>query len=388
MKSLRLLQLCVTAAPLVLAACSSNAIPGAVASPTLLAGTRHVSQTRNAPDASGGYLYVENGNSTISAFAVAENGALSEIKGSPYSAQTNSPGQFAIAVDPQGPYLYTTGSVSDNLAIFSIGSGGALTLASDSTQIGSGAGFVFPTNSDERLYVVDEVNGGQIAAYDLKHKGSALKAIAGSPFQITCPGFCDPNPSVIVENGSYMYSIDSYGWFVSAFAVSKNGALTELNSYATGYGPTDAVMTSNGAELYVTNGAQASISGYSVADGVLTPLAGSPFGAGGTPDGIAITPNDKYVYAANYGDGTISGYSVRSGGVLSALPGSPFADGSSAGPNAVAIDRIGKHLFVSNGNTEQVAAYAVAPSGALSQIKGSPFTEKAGASGPRGLALY
>jgi 6-phosphogluconolactonase len=389
MNALRLFQLAAVAVPLALTACSANPMSGMGPLPTAASSrTRAGSAVHSAPASASEYLYVENANDTISAFAVAKNGALSEINGSPFASQTNSPGQFAIAIDPKGPYLYTTGSVSQNIAIFSIESGGGLTLASDSTEVGSGAGFMLLSNADKRLYALDEVDGGQIAAYDLEQKGSTLKSISGSPFQITCPGFCDPNPSVAVANGAYMYSIDSYGWYVSAFSISKNGGLTELNSYATGYGPTDAVMTSNGADLYVTNGAAASISGYSVADGVLTSLNGSPFSAGGSPDGIAITPKNQDVYVANYGDGTISGYSVGAGGILSALPGSPFADGSGAGPNAVAIDRAGKHLFVSNGSTQQIAVYAIGVSGALSQIEGSPFSEREGAFSPRGLAIY
>ncbi len=373
------------AMPLVLAACSNPAGGGSSLLPAAPAG---LPAAKNGGHAVGSYLYVENGNSTISAFTIAADGALKEIGGSPFASDTTGPGQFDIGIDPKGPDLYTAGSVSDNLAIFSIGSGGAITLVSDSTQIGGGAGFPLVTDGDRRLYAIDEANGGQVVGYDLKKQGAAVKAIAGSPFQITCPGFCDPNPSSMLLNGAYLYTVDGYGWYVSTFSVAKNGALTELNSYATGYGPTQAVMTSKGGNLYVTNTAQASISGYSAAAGVLTPLKDSPFVAGNQPVGIAMTPNGKYVYVANYGDSTISGYSLGSGGNLKPLAGSPFADGSAAGPNAITVDSAGKHLFVSNSDAQQVAVYAIAGSGALAPVKGSPFMEKDGAGGPEGLAIY
>jgi DNA-binding beta-propeller fold protein YncE len=116
-------------------------------------------------------------------------------------------------------------------------------------------------------------------------------------------------------------------------------------------------------------------------------LAGSPFAAGGTPQGIAIAPNGKHVYVANEGDGTISGYSVGSGGALSALAGSPFADGDGVGPTALTVDPSGKHLYVTNQSADTIAVYAIAASGALSQIAGSPFADPSG-NGPRGLVLY
>ncbi|HTT82454.1 MAG TPA: beta-propeller fold lactonase family protein [Rhizomicrobium sp.] len=333
------------------------------------------------------YLYVEDNNSLISAFEIAKNGSLKEISGSPFNSNTNSPSDFAIAVDGNGPYLYTTGGDSDNVAIFSIGTDGSLTSVSDTTAAGQSAGATVLAKSDKRLYLVNTVDGGAIAAFDVEKSGAKLKPIAGSPFPVSCPGFCTSNPSEVLISGSYLYSIDSYGWYVSSFSVAKNGALTELDSYATDYGPLDGIITPKGNYIYVTDAAHGDISGYSAAAGVLTQLSGSPFPAGNQPNGIVMTPNDKFVYVANYGDGTISGYSIGSGGVLEALAGSPFADGSGTAPIAVAIDKAGKHLFVTNANTQDIAVYDIAESGSITQIDGSPFPLTDG-TGPKGLALY
>jgi len=384
MKALHKLGCLCLIAPLTLAACSQAAPGGNPLAP--LAVGPPAAESAGVP--AGSYLYVENGNSTISAFAIAKSGALTEIKGSPFASDTTGSPQLSIAIDPKGRYLYITGSTSDNVAVFSIGSAGALSLVSDKTQAGTGANFLLPTKSGDRIYVVDEVNGGSVAAFDLLENGKKLKTIAGSPYQVTCPGFCTSNPDDVLIGGSYLYSIDTYGWYISVFSIATSGALTELDSYATGYGPTEAVMTPNGGYLYVTDGAQAAVTAYSVAGGVLTQLTGSPFSAGSTPDGIAIAPNGKYVYVANYGDGTLSGYAVGSGGALVELKGSPFADGSGTGPTALAIDSAGKELFVTNQSVEQIAVYAIGASGAIAQIKGSPFTEKQGAEYPRGLVIY
>jgi 6-phosphogluconolactonase len=377
MKALRLFRLLAVAAIPALAACSNAG--GTPISP--------IPQSAAAGRTSGGtaYLYVENANDTLSGFSIAASGALTALPGSPYPSNTTGASDFAIAVNPRGPLLYTTGSVSNNVAVFAIGNDGELTAGSDSTPGGGGAGATVMTKSDQRLYVVDG-SASAIAAFDASKKGK-LTAVAGSPYGVTCPGFCDANPSSAVISGSYLYSVDAYGWYVSSFSVAADGSLTELNSYATHYGPQDAVMTPNGKYLYVTNGASADISVYSVAGGVLAQLKKSPFSAGNQPAGIAISPNGKLLYVANYGDGTISGYAIAGGGTPKPLAGSPFADGTGTGPTAVAIDQSGEHLFVSNQSSDAIAVYAIGTSGTLTPVSGSPFAVSGGLY-PRGLALY
>lgn len=333
------------------------------------------------------YLYVENNNSTISVFAVASSGALTEIAESPFYSQTNGPAPFSISIDAKGPYLYTTGTSSGNVAVFSIGAGGALTSVSASTDAGAGASFTLLPKGDARLYVLNSNYGGQVNAFNLTARGRKLKAVKSSPYGVTCPGFCEANPTAAVTGGRYLYTVDTYGWFVSSFSIAANGSLTELNSYPTGDGPADAVLTPKGSYLYVTDGAQANVTAYHVANGVLTTLNGSPFPAGGTPLGIALTPNGKYAYVANSGDATISGYAVTASGALRALAGSPFSDGSGTGPMALIADKSGAHLFVANATTANLGAFQIKGNGALAPVPNSPFAQS-NASGPKGLALY
>ncbi|MGA9274829.1 MAG: beta-propeller fold lactonase family protein, partial [Candidatus Cybelea sp.] len=62
--------------------------------------------------------------------------------------------------------------------------------------------------------------------------------------------------------------------------------------------------------------------------GALTPVAGSPFGAGIGPVGVATDPKGKFVYEANAQSNTIYGYSIDArSGALTPLAGSPFAAG-------------------------------------------------------------
>src|SRR6266852_5478023 len=85
----------------------------------------------------------------------------------------------------------------------------------------------------------------------------------------------------------------------------------------------------------------------------------------------------KFAYVANQcgnvsctGSGNVSGYTIDSTtGVLSPVPGSPFAAGSA--PSSVAVDPAGKFAYVTNLNSNDVSAYTIdSTTGALSPITG------------------
>ena len=91
-----------------------------------------------------------------------------------------------------------------------------------------------------------------------------------------------------------------------------------------------------GKFAYVANFGDNTVSAYSIgADGALTPVPGSPFGAGNYPNSVAVDPTGKFAYVANYDDNTVSAYSIGANGALTLVSGSPFAAGS--GPDSVAI---------------------------------------------------
>ena len=95
------------------------------------------------------------------------------------------------------------------------------------------------------------------------------------------------------------------------------------------------------------------------------------------PTAVNVLGSGSFVYVTAY-DSTVSphlgyiyGFSVGSGGVLTALPGSPFAAGVQ--PSGLASDSTGAYLYVTDFGASDVLAYNVAASGALSTMSGSPF---------------
>src|SRR5688500_10674516 len=73
--------------------------------------------------------------------------------------------------------------------------------------------------------------------------------------------------------------------------------------------------------LYVANELSDNSSAYEVgATGLLTPVPGSPFAAGDRPYSVSITRDGRFLYAVNYTPSTISAYSINaSTGALTSL---------------------------------------------------------------------
>src|SRR5712692_8761354 len=98
---------------------------------------------------------------------------------------------------------------------------------------------------------------------------------------------------------------------------------------------------------YVANDVSGNVSAYTInsSTGALSPVLGSPFGAGTGPVSVAVDPSGKFVYVAVEGSANVSAYSIDSTtGALSPVPGSPFAAGLF--PDSVAVDSSGKFAYV------------------------------------------
>ncbi len=71
------------------------------------------------------------------------------------------------------------------------------------------------------------------------------------------------------------------------------------------------------------------------AGGALTPVAGSPFPTGDTPESVAFSPSGGLLATADFYGNTVSVFSVSGAGALSPVPGSPFTTGTQPGLGGV-----------------------------------------------------
>ena len=77
----------------------------------------------------------------------------------------------------------------------------------------------------------------------------------------------------------------------------------------------------------------------------------------------------EFAYVTNYSDDTVSAYKIKTSGALTPVTGSPFGAGTQ--PAAVAVDPKGKFAYVANEDSNNVSAYSInASSGALTPVAG------------------
>ncbi|MFY9665130.1 MAG: beta-propeller fold lactonase family protein [Candidatus Cybelea sp.] len=377
----------------VLLASCSNTSPGSQALPLGSPGAEPLAhRPGGSVDVAVQYAYVANFSSgNVSAFAIAADGALTPVGGSPFKADKDS---YGLAIDPVGRFVYVTNFGSSNVSAFAVdAASGALKKVRGSPFV-TGAGPIgLAVDPTGKFAYISDGNSNNVSAYAIDASTGALTPIAGSPFRAGH----NPYGVTVDGKGKFVYVPGELSNSVAAFAIdATTGALTPVKGspFAAGIGPESVTLDPSGKFAYVASWESQNVYGFAVdaASGALKPLAGSPFAdqASG-PAQIVVTPTGRYAYLTNSavcggcgGGRHIGGYSIDSArGTLTPLPGSPFKD-VGIGPLGEAIDPRGKFVYITNIDTNNISVYAVASSGALKKVKGSPF---AAGTTPAGISV-
>jgi len=307
-----------------------------------------------AADASGKFLFVGNsGTNTVSAFQInATTGALTAVPGSPFSSGARPEG---VVVDPQGRFVFVGNQAANSISVFSIGSSGALTQVAGSpfaapSPFGlavNAAGTVLFANNfpDSTGFDLNTVSAFQIGP------SGTLTKVTGSPFATAnSSGFASSVGLAADHSGKFLFVGDHMAQAVVPFAVdATSGALTpaqnlpapaaSCNGVSCHNNPLRVAVHPNDQFVYASNVQAGTISAFSVlGSGALSPI--SEFPAGQHPFGMALDPKGGFLYVVNKVDNTISGFRVDSAnGMLSALSGSPFGAGGNGPVNIVIVSK-------------------------------------------------
>lgn len=137
--------------------------------------------------------------------------------------------------------------------------------------------------------------------------------------------------------------------------------------------PTGVNVLANGNFVYVTayDSTTSTPNGYVFAyavgsGGVLTAVPGSPFAIGSQPSAVASDSKSANVYVTDAHSAHVLGYTVGTNGSLTAMPGNPFPAGNQ--PSAIVIDPTYAYAYVTNAQDNTVTAYSISSTGALSKI--------------------
>ena len=364
---------------------NSKALSGALsaAAVSLLAGCAGffppLATTTSTTAASGDYLYVVNAaTNTVSQFSLASS-ALTAIAGSPVSlAGVLAPlSASSIAVTRANTYVYVGGQAG--IACFAIGSDGSLTAVTSSNLISTGDFLSLDTSPDGQwlvgldavdhsinIYGINALTGvltlnGTATAYPFAMGGntsvaqavrfaptgaylgvalgtggdvvypfsttSGLLGLTGQEITFSATGTnASDNALVFDSTGAYLYVarlISGAGHSkVASYSISSAGVPAAVAIAATGDAPYGILIDSTGTYLYTANRGSANISGFGIASGAFTPLAGSPYASGLGATALAEDNTQKYVVgAASNGssDFTLYSFDALSAGKLDAV---------------------------------------------------------------------
>lgn len=237
-----------------------------------------------AMDRLGRYLWVANfGYTTLSGFAIAADGTLTPVTGSPLNSTYTLP--YAIVAHPVADFVYVAyQSSSLPVSVYSVDSAtGALTLQQTLTNVISSATGVVIDPSGRFLYVNDV---GGVCSFAI-HATTGLLTAKG------CIGVGGATYALAIHpTGDYIY-VPTSSNEVAVYAVNlATGTLTQVGTPATvGNNPRGVTVNAAGTFLYVTNYISNDVSAFSISAGgaTLTPI-GAAVAAGSNPQGIAVAP--------------------------------------------------------------------------------------------------
>jgi hypothetical protein len=301
--------------------------------------------------AQGQFLYAGFGlNEKIYGWTIGTGGTLTSLTGSPYAAPFMSRvglgvGSESIITNPAGTLLFFADTFQDQIYVYQIGTGGALTAPAAPVPVPLAPVNMTTDGLGKYLYVTEASSnhtGTAVAAYAIGSNGS-LTAVAGSPFVF-------PMWQVVGEpTGKYL--------------IGTTGKNLMVNG-------------SDDFNLYVF-----SITQTGPSAGAIAPVSGSPFSTGTiSPFSIAVqsNTNGNFVYSFSVNDtetgfNGIEGYQLGSTGALTAVSGSPFTGMTNGSWGQ--FDQSGNFLFAyseivdsSNGAvTAQVGPLDVGSGGVLTQ---------------------
>ncbi len=288
------------------------------------------------------YAYVVNTvTHSLSGFLIGA-GTLTPTPNSPYPL-TFIP--QAAVVTRANTFLYVAGPSA--LYVFTIGSDGSLANSTQVAAVAIGSELALAVSPDGQwLFGLNSLSS-TLDEWKIDSSSGAVTAMTGAAYTLTnatpLPLALRVSPAgdlifaALGTGGDHVFTLNTTsGAVLSSQQLNLASATTSDNSLMT---------DSKESTLYVArSGTNGGLAVYTIGSGgSLQAIAGSPFPTGQGTFDVAVDATDKYVYAANRSDGTISGFSVGTGGALTALSGSPYASGKLL--TSLVADRSGKYLL-------------------------------------------
>lgn len=323
------------------------------------------------------YACDDTSPNSVSAYTVATDGTLTPLDGSPfltggegsgYGGQSN-----CIRIHVASRRLYAVNH--DSVSIFSIDerTGGLTLLPGSPSPVAEGRTpelYSLEISADGNTVFLPDTSSNQVIVASVAADGS-LTEIPGSPFATTGGA----SVAELGLGGDYLYVQPELN-YVDAFQVASDKSLSLLSGSPYTYDPSDDGWTlriSPGGDMLAVGTGGMSVFTLDASTGVPTLAAGAPFSGPGSVGALSWTPDGARLYAGDWDSGITYGWSVAADGVLTPLSGSPWTNSLSEA-SAMAFSSDGSLLFVASESDEAIAVFTVDADGAPTEITGSPFT--------------
>lgn len=271
---------------------------------------------------SGKFAYVANYQSggTVSQFSVNSDGTLSPLTPAIAAGYANGSPRF-VTVSPSGKFLYVvdSGTSPSNVYVFSIASGGTLTLVGHTSTGGNSFHMVIdPT--EKYAYVINNYDNN-ISQFTIASNGVLVPMSVAT---VSLP--YGPWRIAVHPNGKYVYalsfdtSLSSSGTSViSQFSIGSGGQLGVLaTDMPTGSNGTQMLIGLSGNTLFAASDYTTTLNQFLIGlDGKLAAAASPTITVPARVSGIATDRTGSYVYTLDYSGGHVYQYNVGVNGLLS-----------------------------------------------------------------------
>lgn len=350
----------------------------------------------NPPATSGNqFAYVVNYfGDNVQAFTSDGNGNLTTV-GNPITVGSHP---HNVNVDKAGRFVYISNHDSNFVSGYTINSSDGSLIPINPAAGSPVTDSTDPTNNNPHWSAFDQTGQFLYVIAGVPPALSTLKSysINGTTGVLTQIGTTGPlaqcahgHNVIVTSNNNFVYAACEDSAVIYSFRRDTNtGQLTNLGATVVigqnGTPPTAPSAVADPTSSFLFVGATNSVTVFNInpSNGTIAPIQGqSNFGSGNSPHNLTLDSNG-HLYTANLHDSNISAFSINAG-VLTPLAGSPFATGGT--PNQVVVHPNGLVLFTADQTTSTVTRFIVNGNGTLTP-NGQAATFPAG-SGTNGMGL-